>query len=69
MKKVFLEILQHSQESTCARASFLIKLQTLGQGTPLVAASAVLESLFKKVVKKIFLGKMFWLTQMTLRVT
>ena len=26
-KKVFLEILQNSQESTCARASFLTKLQ------------------------------------------
>ena len=26
-KKVFLEILQTSQENTCARASFLIKLQ------------------------------------------
>ena len=28
MKKVFLEILQNSQENTCARVSFLIKLQT-----------------------------------------
>ena len=27
VKKVFLEILQNSQENTCARASFLIKLQ------------------------------------------
>ena len=27
MKKVLLEILQNSQENTCARASFLIKLQ------------------------------------------
>ena len=26
-KKVFLEILQNSQENTCARVSFLIKLQ------------------------------------------
>ena len=25
-KKVFLEISQHSQENTCARVSFLIKL-------------------------------------------
>ena len=30
MKKVFLEISQHSQESTCARVSFLIKLQASG---------------------------------------
>ena len=27
VKKVFLEILQNSQESTCARVSFLLKLQ------------------------------------------
>ena len=27
MKKVFLEILQNSQENTCARVSFSIKLQ------------------------------------------
>ena len=27
LKKVFLEILQNSQENTCARVSFLIKLQ------------------------------------------
>ena len=30
MKKVFLEILQISQENNCARVSFLIKLQALG---------------------------------------
>ena len=27
IKKVFLEMLQNSQENTCARVSFLIKLQ------------------------------------------
>ena len=27
LKKVFLEILQNSQENTCARVFFLIKLQ------------------------------------------
>ena len=27
VKKMFLEILQNSQENTCARVSFLIKLQ------------------------------------------
>ena len=31
VKKVFLEISQNSQENTCARASFLIKLQALAQ--------------------------------------
>ena len=30
VKKVFLEIGQNSQESTCARVSFLIKLQASG---------------------------------------
>ena len=30
VKKVFLEILQKSQEKTCARVSFLITLQTSG---------------------------------------
>ena len=29
-KKVFLEILKNSQEDTCGRVSFLIKLQTSG---------------------------------------
>ena len=29
MKKMFLEISQNSQENTCARISFLIKLQAL----------------------------------------
>ena len=30
VKKVFLEISQNSQENTCARVSFLIKLQGSG---------------------------------------
>ena len=30
VKKVFLEISRNSQEITCARASFLIKLQAWG---------------------------------------
>ena len=39
-KKVFLEISQNSQESTCARASFLIKLQALAS-TPLPSPSFI----------------------------
>ena len=31
VKKVFLEISQNSQKKTCARGSFLIKLQALGR--------------------------------------
>ena len=34
VKKVFLEISQNSQENTCARVSFLIKLQDSGLRTP-----------------------------------
>ena len=32
-KKVFLKILQNSEENTCARVSFLIKLQVLWPAT------------------------------------
>ena len=32
VEKVFLEIWQNSQENTCGRASFSIKLQALGVG-------------------------------------
>ena len=44
MKNLFLEISQNSQENTCARVSFLIKLQEISKNTffyrtPLVAAS------------------------------
>ena len=39
VKKVFLEIWQNSQESTCARVSVLIKLHVFLRRTPLVAAS------------------------------
>ena len=33
VEKVFLEISQNSQENTCARVYFLIKLQALGLNT------------------------------------
>ena len=41
LKKLFLEISQNSQENTCARLSFLIKLQAFFYSTPLVAASVI----------------------------
>ena len=41
VEKVFLEISQNSQENTCARISFLIKLQVFFNRTPLVAVSVV----------------------------
>ena len=33
VKKVFLDILQYSQENTCARVSFLIYLMTIANTT------------------------------------
>ena len=42
IEKVFLEISQNSQENTCARASFLIKLQALA----LALAEKFLRTLF-----------------------
>ena len=48
VKKVFLEILQNSKESTCARASFLIKLQK-------ETVAQVFSSEFCKVFKSPFL--------------
>ena len=39
VKKVFLKISQNSQENTCARVSYLIKLQAFFHGTPPVAVS------------------------------
>ena len=33
VEKVFIEILQNSQENTCARVPFLIKLQSLRPAT------------------------------------
>ena len=38
-KQVFLEIFQNSHENTCARVSFLIRLQAFSYRTPPVAAS------------------------------
>ena len=40
-KKVFLEISQSSQENTCGRALFLIKLQARGQKEHLRATAFV----------------------------
>ena len=52
VKKVFLEISQNSQENTCARVSFLIKLQApFFHRTPLVAASVQGELQVKGYIK------------------
>ena len=52
VKMVFLEISQNSQESTCARDSFLIKLQALGKiskGTFFYRTPPVVASVQKQV--------------------
>ena len=41
VEKVFLKISQYSQENTCARVSFLIKLQAFSYRTPQVATSVI----------------------------
>ena len=48
VKKIIIEISQNSQASTCARVSFLIKLQayTFFYRTPLVATSEVFTVVF-----------------------
>ena len=57
LKKMFLEISQNSQGNTCARVSFLIKLQASGLSyrTPLVAASItnVLSKMLTTASKKL----------------
>ena len=57
VKKVFLEIPQNSLENTCARASFLIKLQVFSKNTffyrtPPMAASVTIR--LKKAVNIFF---------------
>ena len=53
VKKVFLEILQSSQENTCGRASFLIKKETLAQ---------VFSYEFCEISKNTFFTEHFWAT-------
>ena len=52
VKKVFLKILQHSQENTCVGASFLIKLQAL---TKKETPTQLLSCEFYKIFKIAFL--------------
>ena len=57
-KKVFLEILQNSQENTCARVSFLIKLQAAPfsqntSGRLLLSASMKVKDLEKKMERQV----------------
>ena len=54
VKKVFLEILQNSQESICARVSFLIKLQALPASLLKKRLAQVFSFEFCKISKNIF---------------
>ena len=62
-EKVFLEISQNSQENTCARVSFLIKLQALAcnfikKETP----TQVFSCEFYEISKNTFFTKHLWAT-------
>ena len=62
-KKVFLEISQNSQENTCARVSFLIKLQ--GSGLQLFkkeTLAQVFSCEFCEISKNTFFKKHLWAT-------
>ena len=66
VKKVFLEILQNSQENTCARVPFLIKFQAF---TPQVynfikkeTVEQVLSCEFCEISKKTFFTEHVWAT-------
>ena len=53
-ERVFLEISQNSQENTCARASFLIKLQALGNFIKRETLALVFSCEFGGISKNIF---------------
>ena len=52
VKKVFLKISQNSQENTCARLSFLIKLQAFLQN-----ASSASKNTFSKILRNVIWKK------------
>ena len=59
VKKVLLEILQNSQENTCARVSFLIKLQAFIKKETL---SQVFSREFCGISKNTFFTEHLWAT-------
>ena len=54
LKKVFLEISQNLQENNCARVSFLIKLQALGQNQGFCSYEIVFIKKTKKTKKQMY---------------
>ena len=62
---MFLEILQNSQENTCVRVSFLIKLQAEAETCNYIkneALAQVLSCEFCEISKNIFFPEHFWMT-------
>ena len=63
VKKVFLEISQNSQENTCARASFLIKLQAeVCNFTKKETLAQVFSCEFYEISKSTFSTEHLWTT-------
>ena len=63
MEKVLLEISQNSQENTCARVSFLIKLQALACNfIKKETLAQVFSCKFCKISKNIFFTEHLWTT-------
>ena len=62
-KKVFLEISQNSQESACARASFLVKLRVAGLQLSLKETLAqVFSGEFCEISRNSFFTEHLWTT-------
>ena len=61
-KKVFLEISQNSQENTCARVSFLIKLQAACNFIKKETLAQVFSCEFCEISKKTFFTEHLWVT-------
>ena len=56
VKKVFLEISQNSEENTCVRVSFLIKLQPQTSGLFWITSDEIIKVVIQRCsVKKVFL--------------
>ena len=61
VKKVFLKISQNSQENTCARVSFLIKLQTPGNFIKTETLALVFSCEFCEIITIFFIEHISWL--------
>ena len=62
IKKVFLEILQNSQENTCVRDSFLIELQTSQQHFKKETLAQAVSCEYCEISKNTFFAEHLWAT-------